>query len=379
MGNPVYVPITPSVLRWAIDESGYDDATVARRLKVAPGELGRWIRGDRQPSLTAFRELATVLRRPTATFLLPEPPRRKSADIQFRQSPGAGSRSLLPDERLAIREVGRLQAGAAWLVDELGTDTPELPKLGTALKPEVAGRRLRALFGTTIESQLSWKNSSVALKEWRAAIEAAGVLVFLLPLGEHGCRGFSLWNERAPAIVANTHWNPAARIYTLFHEVAHLLTRTNSVCADETRSSSADAASDLERWCEQVAAAALMPASDIRTRVQGAARADLGLVKRIATEFCVSLRAAALRLIDLGFATWALFRALPVSSDAKRDGGGGGGGRTRAKVRVDEYGPRTIRTFLRGVQREVIGVSDAMRYLDISDQDFSALGDIVPL
>jgi Zn-dependent peptidase ImmA (M78 family)/transcriptional regulator with XRE-family HTH domain len=372
MGRAIQVPITPSVLQWAITESGLNAPNVAEKIDVTPEQLEAWLRGDEQPSLTAFKKLAAVLRRPTATFLLPSPPKASTVVIQFRHPHGVVDRELLPEERLAIREVRRLQDAVAWLVDELGLDVTELPKLTTATNPEVAGKRLRELLGVHVNTQSSWHDSGVALKEWRRAIEKAGVLVFLLPIGSDAGRGFSLWNTRAPAIVANTHWNAAARIFTFFHELAHLLTRTNSVCADDVGARAKPDQTDLERWCERVAAAALMPEAEVRAFVREVTRADLGTAGRVANQFRVSLKAATLRLIDLDLATWALFKTLPADTDSKQISGGGKG-RNRVQVRIDEYGPRTISTFLRGVHRDVIGVSDAMRYLDVSDQDLAEL------
>ncbi len=372
MGRSVQVPITPAVLEWAIEESGMDRAAVAHKVEVEPDQLDAWLRGDERPTLTAFKKLATALRRPTATFLLPSPPKAKPLAIEFRHPPGVVERDLLPEERLAIREVRRLQDAVAWLVDETGLETAELPRLTISTKPDVAGRRLRDLLGVDVATQSTWRDAGVALKEWRRAIEKVGVLVFLLPIGADAGRGFSLWNPRAPAIVANTHWNPAARIYTLFHELAHLLTRTNSVCADDGSSRETHGQSDLERWCEQAAAAALMPEAELRKAAGAPVHVDLATAGRIAAQFRVSLKAAALRLIDLDLATWALFKALPTGTDSKQ-GGGGGNGRNRAQIRIDEYGARTINAFLRGVHRDVIGTSDAMRYLNVSDHDLSEL------
>jgi transcriptional regulator with XRE-family HTH domain len=123
MGRPVHVPITPSVLQWAIDESGLGTDVLAKRVDVDETELEAWLRGQAQPSLTAFKKLALALRRPTATFLLPRPPRTKQVAIEFRHPPGAASRDLLPEERLRIREVTRLQDAVAWLLDEMGDTT----------------------------------------------------------------------------------------------------------------------------------------------------------------------------------------------------------------------------------------------------------------
>ncbi len=366
MARSVQVPITPSVLAWAIEESGLGTDVIAKRVDVDQPELEAWLHGQAQPSLTAFKKLALVLRRPTATFLLPKPPKTKSVQIEFRHPPGVSSRELLPEERLRIREVTRLQDAVAWLLDEMGDTTPELPKLSSTQNAELAGKRLREILKVDIETQTRWPDTTAAFKEWRRAFEDVGVLVFLLPMGAEAARGFSIWNPRAPAVVANTHWNPAARLYTLFHEFAHVLTRTNSVCIEDGRSHGS--AFDLERWCEQAAAAALMPEASVRAAVATTKSVNLEMASRLAARFRVSLRAATLRLIGLQLAGWSLYQSLPAASDAK-PGGAGGGGRNRAQVRLDEYGRRTTSTFVRAVQRDVIGVADAMRYLDISDQN----------
>ena len=365
MGRSIHVPVTPSVLQWALDESGPSADALAKRVDVDAAELKAWLRGSAQPSLTAFKKLAHALRRPTATFLLPRPPKTNPVAIEFRHAPGVASRDLLPEERLRIREVSRLQEVVAWLLDEMGDTTPELPRLPPSGNVEAAGSRLRNLLNVEIAAQTSWRDESMALKEWRRSLEEIGVLVFLLPMGVEAARGFSIWNARAPAVVANTHWNTAARLYTLFHELAHVLTRTNSVCAED---GGARGATDLERWCEQVAAAALMPESAVRAFTRDTGPVNLETASRVSKHFRVSRRAATLRLIDLGLAGWALYRSLPAASDAKPDGGGGAG-RTRAQVRIDEYGKRTTSTFVRAVQRDVMSVADAMRYLDISDQN----------
>ena len=372
MGRGVQVPITPSVLDWAIRESGLGFEAVARRVAVAEADLRAWLAGKAQPSLSSFHKLAAVLHRPTATFLLPRPPRTEHVAIEFRHPPGVADRELLPEERLRVREVSRLQQEVAWLLDEMHEPLVDLPKLVVLSNPEHAGKRAREMLGVDVGTQTSWRDNSVALREWRRRVEALGVLVFSLPMGAESARGFSIWTPGAPAIVLNTFWSPAARLYTLFHELAHLLTRTNSVCVEH--GDGRGRTDDLERWCEQVAAAALMPEPSVRTFVRELGSINVAAAAKLAAQYRVSLRAATLRLIGLQLAGWALYRSLPPTADAKPGGGGGGGGgRNRPQKRLDEYGHRTVRTFLRAVQRDVITIADAMRYLDLGDQNLFEL------
>src|SRR3954447_3556788 len=92
----------------------------------------------------------------------------------------------------------------------------------------------------------------------------SGVVVFLFQLGADNCRGFSLWHDRAPVIAINTTWNDEARTFTLFHEVGHLVTRTNSACTSAPASAVTGAWDPAERWCERFAAAALVPEVALR-------------------------------------------------------------------------------------------------------------------
>jgi Zn-dependent peptidase ImmA (M78 family) len=376
MGRGTRVAIKPRVLRWAMDESGYTLGDFAGELRVEPQVVQDWLSTREQPLLGDLRNIARVLRRPTATFLLPAPPKTERPTIAFRHPPGEQERSLHTAELHRIREVARLQRILSWLGGELGDEVPSLPKVAQATHPERVGQRVRELLKVPGLVQFSWKSESEALTAWREALEALGVLVFLLPIGGDSARGFSLFHESAPAIAVNTHWNQAARIFTLFHELAHLLTRTSSICVEDgARAHNVAVASDIERWCESVAAAALMPRSavDELARPLTGSAVTLAHARKIARKFKVSLRAATLRLIDLGHADWPLYRSIPPSSDQK-GAGGGGGGRRKPKIRLDEYGRRTASLVLRGMDREIISPSEAMSYLDVSYKNLEDLG-----
>jgi len=372
------VPINPDVLNWAIQTSGLDDREVASRLKVDIHTLRGWLLGPEQPKISEFRSLVKVLRRPSATFFLPHRPQVPHIDVQFRQLPGATARSLFPEERIAIREGEHLQRTIKWLQQEMGDVACQLPQITVDANVEQAALEARIFLDLSIERQFRWLSNSAALREWRDAFEESGILVFLMPMGAKSARGFSIWDDAAPLIAVNTHWNPAARIYTLIHELGHLLTRTSSICANYGFGKSSSSNNEIERWCEQFGAAVLMPKDAIRKSLDDfrvaphASINDLEIPKKLASRFHVSMRAATLRLIGLGRASWSLYRMIPAVSDSK-SGGGGGKGRTRAVARVDKYGRRATEVFLRGLKRDVINASDIMHYLSVSYPEINQL------
>lgn len=372
------VSITPEVLRWALDESGYSDDQIAEAVGVGTDDLEMWTTGQAKPGLTQFKKLAAKLHRQRAVFLLPEAPKTPSVQVQFRSISGESPRPLSPKERQYLRRAHRQQEMLGWLSEELG-DLPWLPSFAVSDSAESAGNDVRSLLEVETDDQLRWPSAAQAFDHWRAAVERLGVNVFLYALGKDSCNGFSLWHPLAPLIAVSSAWREEARIFTLFHELGHLITRSDSACIE--RRVNARPKDPVERWCELFAASVLLPRAAVeRFLGSGAMRTritNLGIASGLATRARVSLRAATIRLIELGLADWDLYDQIPPLVDKKpeRDGGTG---RNRLAIREDEFGARGTRLFVEGVRKEVISRSQAVSYLDIPDEAFDHLAAVSP-
>jgi Zn-dependent peptidase ImmA (M78 family)/transcriptional regulator with XRE-family HTH domain len=375
MSRGIPVPITPSVLDWAISESGYSREEIADAIGVSIETLERWKSGDPKPTLTQARRLAAKLHRPLASFLLPSPPPSRPLPVEFRKPIGQ-QRELSPKERRHVRRAARLQEILSWVATELSMSLSKTPSASLSESPVSVAQRARDLIDVSTSSQMDWPSSSSAFDNWRAALESTGHIVFLFSLGKDSCRGFSIWDDYAPVVAINTAWNEEARIFTLFHEFGHLITRTSSACVESIRTSAN--ADPVERWCERFAADLLMPSSAIEASLvqygwrPGDSITSLSLASRIARRFKVSLRAAVIRLIELGTATWNLYDDIPPISDKKGEGGGGGG-RKRAQIREDQFGSRATSLLVRAVEKDVLSRSQAIDFLDIPDAAFDDL------
>lgn len=375
MGRPIEVPVTPSVLRWAIDESGYDPEHLAHELGVPVASLEQWASGDARPTLTHARKLASKLHRPFAALLLPAPPESRPLPVEFRH-PAGNPRGLTPIERRYLRRGARFQEMLSWLVRELGIDRPRTPLVSVDDDPAFAARATRDLLGITTAAQKGWTTASAAFDEWRTALERSGHLIFLFSLGKDSCQGFSLWDDFAPVVAVNTAWNESARTFTMFHEMGHLVTRTNSACLESVQSASRT--DPTERWCERFAAALLMPAKDVETTLRqygwhtGGQITSLATAKNLANLYKVSVRAAVIRLIELNTAGWTLYDQIPPISDTKPPSGGGSG-RSRTQIREDQLGDGATSLLVTAVEKEVLTRSQAVEFLDIPDSTFDEL------
>ena len=59
-----FSPVTPDVVRWAIDEDGRSVPELAEALEVDADTIDGWTRGDAAPTRGQVSRLATVLHRP---------------------------------------------------------------------------------------------------------------------------------------------------------------------------------------------------------------------------------------------------------------------------------------------------------------------------
>lgn len=377
------VPITGSVLAWARDEAGLAPADVAATLGVDVATVEAWESGAALPSRGQFSKLAELLRRPTALFFLPEPPRKAGLPTSLRSAPGLMGHRLSKEEVRQIRWARRLQQIVAWVLRDEGSAEVDLPRYSTDDRSIEAAATVRRILGVPPAEQLAWESPSEAFRSWRDALEELGVLVIQLQLGRESVRGFSAWDDHAPIVGVNTAYHPTARIFTLFHELGHLVTRTDAACLRFIVP--ADPEVGAERWCERFAAELLLPADALRSvashfgiSVHGRVE-DVDTARKIAARFKVSTRAASLRLQELQLAPPSLY-GMVERELADRDWNaqaGGGGGQPAPEKRLRELGTRIPEILIDAAKGGRLTRSDLSDYLHLTTGQVDDLRSLV--
>jgi Zn-dependent peptidase ImmA (M78 family) len=379
MPATTFVPVNPSVLAWAIKESGLSIEELAPKLEVQPSEVRQWVQGKTVPTKTQFARLAEALHKPTALFFLPAPPTTGQPSVHLRAPTGVARRPITPEERRAIADAQRLQRLMHWLLARRGAAPVSLDGHAADGSPEEAARLLRERLEISVERQRSWADPPVALRAWRRIIEDAGIVVIQQELGRQGIRGFAIADDFAPLVAVNSSFSASARIFSLFHEIGHLLAGHNSACLGFARPVLQH--DKDERWAERFAASFLLPETQVRDYVRVRFQKEPTVitsvepVRALSSSFKVSARATALRLIDLHLAPSELYgqvASLWKVIDYPQPSGGGGGQPTPDR-RLNQFGIRPTSLIMDAAERGEVTQLDAMRYLRLKLHDYEEL------
>ncbi|MBI4236606.1 MAG: ImmA/IrrE family metallo-endopeptidase [Chloroflexi bacterium] len=304
---PRNIPASGKVLQWAREYSGLSTLRdAATHLGITPAALEAIEKDEAHPSTAIFNKMVQVYRTSESLLLLPNPPATPPLPTDYRT---AGGTEVKPSTETvqAIRESQEFQR----FVSELVADEPELfphvnlPQVTLGPDVEALASKEREQFGVSLEQQRSWLMDG-AFARWRLRMQARGILVLVKKMPWRDCRGFSLVDDGIPTIVVNSEDVGRARIFTLFHEFAHLLLRQSGICIREQDSPDRGR---LERWCNEFAAAFLVPRDDLIEYVVTRFGQDMtnyqwqmGQVRSLATRYKVSRAVIALRLQTLSLA-----------------------------------------------------------------------------
>jgi Zn-dependent peptidase ImmA (M78 family) len=179
-----------------------------------------------------------------------------------------------------------------------------------ATNVETLGAGIREFLQVSEASQQRFAKK--AFEGWRAAVEAKDILVFVVPrLKIEEMRGTALAETTLPVILVNGKDRGNGRVFTLLHEFCHLALRQSGV--SNVGGERNDAPNpNVERFCNAVAAAALMPSEwllgeHLVASKGGTKTWDDDELDALARRFGVSPEAVLRRLLTLGRTTQTFY------------------------------------------------------------------------
>lgn len=347
-------------------------------MDIHPLTLEEWENGHVAPSVAELRKLGEFYKRPIAVFFLAEPPRRFDAQREFRRLPGIVPGTASPELLLALRWSLFRREAAVELHRLTGEPPIELrAELHPQMQPEEAGTQIRELLGVSWREQNDWTYPHEALRAWRTAVEAKGVLVFQTSDVEMGeMRGTCIPDQPLPVILLNGKDAPHGRIFSLLHEFAHILLHAGGHRTSRMVGEQSPEEQPLEVAANAFAAAALLPEDMFRQVVasyHSASQGDDRSLQQLAQKLKVSPEAILRRMTTLGMATERIYRR-------KREAWGtrlwyikapsrGGGPPMEVKT-IAKDGRGYTQLVLNAYDQRLINTSAASDYLGVKPRHF---------
>lgn len=312
---------------------------------------------DQAVEFAGLVALGKVFKRPWAYML--------SDEVETFPTIGQDNRTVanqrVPASAELIEEyeaAAALLGAASEMFPEYGYEIPPRPLTRDTPAPESA-RLIRAFLDVAPTAQLSARDEFAALRLWVAALHRRGVYVAQRRLKDPTVRAFSKAQGGQAVIVVDTGDTPYARIFSALHEYCHVVLRSTGICdLDEHR--------DVERYCNEVAAATLLPSDLLDQELDGvtfglSAEVDDHRLIRLSHHLRVSQAVLLIRLRDRGIISQAIYEVMEGRRQLRRPG---------QKTPGGQYYPTTINRVGRRFARNVLG---AMEEGAIDRQDASAL------
>ena len=292
------LPITPAVVQWARERAGYTIEDASKVFK----KIAAWEAGEAAPSYPQLEQMAEKFKCPVAVFFFPRPPDVPAVEQSFRTLT-AGDLAVIPRTvRTFLRRGQAMQINLAELNDGKNP-APRVITRDLKFSPNSSLDKIaadvRKYLGVGIAEQASWKSAEQALEAWRDVFAQVGVFVFKDAFRAKGYFGFCLYDDEFPIIYVNNSCAKSRQIFTLFHELGHLLFHTSGIDILDHHyiNHLPEDARKIEIICNGLASRVLVPDDEFAKALQGRP-ADRDTATKLAEYFSVSRAVIYLKMLD---------------------------------------------------------------------------------
>jgi len=363
--------INPKMLTWARTTVKLSVELAAQKIGVKPEKLEQWENGESYPTIKQLYKVANVYKRPFALFYFPSPPRHFKPLKDFRQfreqyELTENEEYTLQKELLLFQQKRQI---ALDLQQEVEADIPTFTLKGTLKEtPEHLANKIIDYFNINHNEIAGLKPGYDALNYWKKLIESKGILVFQtsgVPL--HIMRGACIAEDVLPVIIINSNDTQNGRIFSLFHELVHIVLRKDGI--SNFRFHDRQLYDKVEVHCNQAAAETLIPANTLEEALVVRSHDhrepewlsdELG---QLARRFCVSREVILRRLLSLGKTTNAFYKDYRDRQDYGEPATAKGGDYCRNKIAKN--GGLFLNLVLQGYYQEKLTASSFWDYTQI--------------
>ena len=307
MGLKKYAYINSEILKWAREQSPINIEDIPIRIKNMKSEqVEKWEKGMELPSITEAKKLANLYDIPFASLFLPEIPKRDIIKYIDRRTYKDNIDIEITYE--LWKEINRIKSCRENAIEFINVDNYNniLEEFSKNDSVQNIALKVREIFNidTPLKNKTAYNNN--AFNYFRNKIEKKGVLVLQIEgISIKEIRGLSLNYDILTIIAVNKSDSDRAKVFTLFHELGHLIRRTSNLCLIDFD----DKEDDEEKICNNISANILIPKDLIENEI---ATVDINNdveVERISDKYAVSKFVIIKRLYDIKKIDYTIYKS----------------------------------------------------------------------
>ncbi len=279
--------VHPLVLKTLRESAGMSPDDIAKKLKISKEKVKAVENGETSFTMLQIKKLADIYHRPLAAFFMDSPPQLPFTLTDYRIN---REKRLTPRVCVAQRRAYYLASKIA----ELSGKRSQIPPfLETLEADELAHEFRRSMNMTLIKSQ---KAEDVLNNYKRTLEENLLISIVEYPLKADDVRAFSISSDIS-IIVLNEQDKPEIKLFSLFHEICHLLKRMNGICSINIEQNGLE----IERYCNSFSAEFLVPQDALKHDIGDQRVFDREIISELSNSYAVSKQVIMLRLLALGY------------------------------------------------------------------------------
>ena len=307
MGNKNYAYINCEVLKWARERTPLKIEEISLRMKEFSSEqIENWENGTEYPSINQAKKLCNLYDIPFAALYLSKLPNVDNTSYIDRRT---YMDNLDGDISYELwKEINRLKSCRECAIELLNLD--EYRNVIKDINPNFSTNNISTNIREIFSIEMPFKNktaySNNAFNYFRNKIESRGVMVLQIEnISIKEIRGISLNYEILPIIAVNKNDSDRAKVFTLFHEIAHLVRRTSNLCLIDFN----EREDEEEKICNNLAANILIPEITLDSIINGKDLSDDRVITNLSDRYAVSKFVIIKRLYDLNKIDFVLYKS----------------------------------------------------------------------
>lgn len=325
MAKKHYAYINKDMLIWARGETPFVSTSdvEARQKSIKAEKLDLWERGEELPSINEVKKLAALYKVPLACFYLSEPPEKAPKKYVDRRT--YGNTVYCETSYELWKEIERITQNRKIMLDftDGKTSNEKIPSFDSSVSVIDIADTMRNYLGLKPPYRTKSYYKGNAFNFYRNIIESKGIIVAqITDVSLDEMKGLSIYYDVYPIIAVNNKDYERAKVFSLFHELAHIIRRSSSLCMIDFD----DRNDEEEKMCDRIAAEILMPVTAFKAEVEKIRNEyhcwSTPCLQAIGDRFAVSSASVVRRLFELNIISYLeyqnIYKKLSEEFEAKK-------------------------------------------------------------